>query len=389
MPAVTLTAEACRKYTPNGTRQEIADAKASGLYLVIQSSGVKSWAWRGRVNGTPKKITLGRFPDVDLTAARHLASDAHKAAHGGRVFEAHAPEGVPEPAPDGSSVREVWAEYRRLRLEVECRASTVAEHSRIFHQHIEPKLGSRDIARIEKADCLKLTDAALKRGFSARNKLIAVLTGFFGTWCYEKRDLIATDPTRGIEQSLGKQAKGPKRVLDDAEVAKFWNACDTAPLGAMFKLMLLSGCRRNEVGGMRFDEIEGKTWNLPGSRTKNHKPLTVHLTKTALAILKEIPRIDGCYYIFGPCGEKCSYGYSKAKLALDELAKIAKPWRLHDLRRTFRTGLGRLNVREEIAERCVNHPPGGLKAIYDQHKYEHEMAEAWRMWEQHVLSIVC
>jgi hypothetical protein len=74
-----------------------------------------------------------------------------------------------------------------------------------------------------------------------------------------------------------------------------------------------------------------------------------------------------------------------AKTALDEVAKIAKPWRLHDLRRTIRSGLGRLGAREEIAERCVNPPPGGLKAIYDQHKYEREMAKAWQQWERHVL----
>jgi hypothetical protein len=45
-------------------------------------------------------------------------------------------------------------------------------------------------------------------------------------------------------------------------------------------------------------------------------------------------------------------------------------------------------VREEIAERCINHPPGGLVGIYDQHKYEVEMAEAWKLWERRVLKVV-
>ena len=123
-------------------------------------------------------------------------------------------------------------------------------------------------------------------------------------------------------------------------------------------------------------------------RTKNGKELKVTLTKTALAILKSIPREDGCPYVFGPCGEKCSFGYSKAKSRLDVVAKIAKPWSLHDLRRTMRSGLGRLGVREEIAERCINHPPGGLVGVYDQHKYESEMSEAWQKWEKHVLESV-
>jgi integrase len=384
---MALTDLAAKAIKPNGKRQEIPDG--AGLYLVVQPSGAKSWAYRGRVNGEWKKITLGSFPDLKPTAARALAGAARAAAHEGRAFAAPRPEGGPEVAPKGSSVSEVWALYRKLRLEPECRKSTVKEHSRIFAAHIEPKLGRRNIATIDKPDLLPIADAALKRGFSARNKTIAVLTAFFGDWCHIKRDHIAADPTRGIEQTLDKkQTNGPKRALDDAEIAKFWTACDAVPLGAMFQLMLLTGCRRNEVAGMSDSEIKGNAWTIPPERTKNGKELKVTLTKTAQAILREIPRVYGCPYVFGPCGEKCSFGYSKAKSGLDAVAKIAKPWRLHDLRRTMRSGLGRLGVREEIAERCVNHPPGGLKAIYDQHKYEREMAEAWQTWESHVLSLV-
>jgi integrase len=47
-------------------------------------------------------------------------------------------------------------------------------------------------------------------------------------------------------------------------------------------------------------------------------------------------------------------GWSKCKAELDKLARIAA-WTLHDLRRTFRTTLGRLKVRPDIAERLVNH----------------------------------
>ena len=81
---MALTAEAVRKLKATDIRQEIADK--GGLYLVIQPSGVKSWAFRGRVKGETKKITLGRFPDVDLVAARDLAGDARKAAHAGVLF---------------------------------------------------------------------------------------------------------------------------------------------------------------------------------------------------------------------------------------------------------------------------------------------------------------
>jgi integrase len=389
---MSLTDLAVKAIKPTDARQEIA--AGAGLFLVIQPSGAKSWAYRGRVNGRFAKIKLGDYPDVKLTAARALAGAARASAHGGRVFAAPKPEGAPK-APEGRSVSEVWAQYRALRLEAECKPATIAEHARIFSAHIEPALGSRDIATITKADCLALADAALRRGPAARNKLTAVLTSFLGTWCHEERDLIAADPVRGIKQRAAKETNS-KRALDDAEVRAFWKACgaiDAADLssvrfGAMFQLLLLTGARRNEIAGMSDAEIKGDVWTLPAERAKNGKALRVTLTMTAQAILASVPRIEGCPYIFGPTGAACGFGYSKAKGRLDEETEIAAPWRLHDLRRTFRSGLGRLGVREEIAERCVNHPRGGLIGIYDQHTYESEMAEAWKAWERHILKVV-
>jgi integrase len=156
----------------------------------------------------------------------------------------------------------------------------------------------------------------------------------------------------------------------------------------MFKLLLLTGARRNEIAGMADSEMEGNVWTLPAERAKNGIGLNVYLTKTALAILKSIPRIDGCAYVFGPSGGKCGFGFSKAKDRLDAKAeRIKAAWRLHDLRRTFRTGLAKLGVVEEIAERCINHPAGGLVDTYDQHKYEAEMAAAWKLWERHILKL--
>jgi integrase len=392
---MATTALAVETIKPTDDRQEIACG--SGLFLIVQPSGAKSWAYRGRVNGKWKKIRLGDFPDTKLTAARALAGAARASAHAGRVLVAPKPGGTPEAAPEvpeGRSVSDIWKQYCTLRMEPECKPATIAEHARIFKDHIEPVLGARDIVSITKADLLPIADAALARGFAARNKTIAVLTGFF-TWAAEERDLIDKNPTRGIKQRAAKETNS-KRALDDAEIKAFWKACAgidaqnlaTVRFGAMFKLMLLTGARRNEVAGMSDAEIKDNVWTIPEERAKNGKPLPVHLTKTAQAILKSLPRVDGCAFLFGPTGERCGFGFSKAKDRLDSAAeKITVPWRLHDLRRTFRTGLGKLGIAEEIAERCINHPPGSLKAVYDRHKYEKPMAEAWKAWEGHVLKL--
>lgn len=350
---MTLTTQAIKDAKPSkdGKRRWIHDRE--GLYLVIQPSGAKSWAYRGRLAGGKiiKKhlapVPTGEIKKDEIQAARRLAIEARKAAHGGTVFE------PPKPTPEaerGPTVAASWKTYAATRAEWS--ESTAAEQQRIFDRHIEPEIGARPIAGVVKADLLPIYDAAGERGPAARNKTTAVLTGFF-RWAHEERDLIATLPTRGLKQRISKEPNN-RRTLSDAEIVKVWKACDQLDregklsfrYGAMIKLLLLTGCRRNEVGGLPDAEINGAKWNLPGARTKNRKPLVVHLGATAQAILKGVPRIEDCAYVFGPCGERCTFAYSDGKEALDAIAGIA-PWRLHDLRRTFRTGLGKLGVPEE------------------------------------------
>ena len=86
-------------------------------------------------------------------------------------------------------------------------------------------------------------------------------------------------------------------------------------------------------------------------------------------------------------------GWAYAKLILDSritqaTGKVLPRWTLHDLRRTFRSGLGRLGVRPDVAELCINHARGTLQATYDRYRYEREMAQALALWADHVRAVV-
>ena len=61
--------------------------------------------------------------------------------------------------------------------------------------------------------------------------------------------------------------------------------------------------------------------------------------------------------------------------------------RLHDLRRTLRTGLAELGVSFEVAERVLNHAMPGLQAVYNRHSYITEKRNALALWAEHVLSL--
>jgi hypothetical protein len=63
-------------------------------------------------------------------------------------------------------------------------------------------------------------------------------------------------------------------------------------------------------------------------------------------------------------------------------------WTLHDLRRTMRTGLGRLGIRPDVAEMAINHVKVGIVAVYDRYRYEPEIAAALAQWAEHVMAVV-
>src|SRR5262249_48943862 len=89
------------------------------------------------------------------------------------------------------------------------------------------------------------------------------------TWLLEKR-LIKTNIFAAVV-SPKNPAKARERVLSDAEIVKFWKATDTlaAPAGQCLKLLLLTGCRLNEIAMLARAEVDGSTITIPTARSKN------------------------------------------------------------------------------------------------------------------------
>lgn len=192
--------------------------------------------------------------------------------------------------------------------------------------------------------------------------------------------LIAKSPLIGIKKT---SEESRDRILRDAEIGVFWKGCTKlGPIfGPMFQLLLLTGARRSEVSGMRYDEINEaeRLWIIPGERTKNGLPLAVYLTDQMLAVLNSMPRIEGSSFVLSRYGHSPSSGFSKAKIDLDKLTPGLTDYTLHDLRRTFVSGLSALKVPKAHIEKCVNHISGefaGVAGVYDVHDYIEEKTAA-------------
>jgi integrase len=240
----------------------------------------------------------------------------------------------------------------------------------------------------------RLAQLETERGPVTAARARAALSAMFN-WAIREGYEIAANPVFGTNRPA--EPKSRERVLADGELAEIWRACRDDDYGRIVRLLMLTAQRRDEVGGMRWAEINGDTWVIPGARTKNHREHSVPLTEPALAIIAAPPRRSDRDYVFGNGprsngdGHRGFSGWSKAKAALDERIATKLEWRLHDLRRTAATVMAdRLGVLPHIVEAVLNHISGhraGVAGVYNRAKYQIEMRAALEAWAGHVAAI--
>jgi hypothetical protein len=149
----TLTDIAVRNLKPGPTRREVPDGGAKGLRLIIQPSGVKTYAIRYRHHGRPMKLTLGDV-SIGLAAARKLAGDAmFEVARGADPAEAKRQAKKAEAA---DSFAEVARKYMALEG---CKLRSAAPRQSALTRLILPALGSRPVVEIRRSEIVRVLDA--------------------------------------------------------------------------------------------------------------------------------------------------------------------------------------------------------------------------------------
>jgi integrase len=213
-----------------------------------------------------------------------------------------------------------------------------------------------------------------ERGAAMADTVKAFLSRIFH-WHENNRDDFKSPIVKGERFN---EAEPRARTLRDDELATVWRAADewNGPWGRYLQFLLLTAARRNEAAHMSWKEIAADTWVIPGSRYKTKVDTVLPLSKRALAILGDLPRIDGCPYVFTNDGKRRIGAFSRFKREFDEKCGV-KDWRLHDLRRTSRSLMSRAGVSPDTAERCLGHVIGGIRGTYDKHDFAKEKREAF------------
>ena len=231
-----------------------------------------------------------------------------------------------------------------------------------------------------------LDNIAKNSGATSANRARSALSAMF-SWAMRK-GLHDSNPVVATEK---RRERSRDRVLSDNELAAIWKALGAKDYGDILRLLILTGQRANEIGGLRWSEIDfdNDLISLPAPRTKNNEAHSIPMSGPVLQILRTRKRTRELVFGRGAVGFN---GWNRSKCLLD--AKIAgglAAWRVHDRRRTFATGLQRLGIRLEVTEGILNHVGGnraGVGGIYRRYDWAQEKRTALDAWAAHVLGVV-
>lgn len=328
-----------------------------GLYLRVSPTGRKSWVWRAKRAGKTSYTTLGEWPALTVRQARdELAKRTGRAT-----------------PPNALTVSDALDEWFEHHIEGRYR---VTKNVRVYLNRAKADFGRRRLQELTRAEIARFLRGYAKRSPVAANRCLSTLKLAF-SWCVETGYLDASPADALTRRIAGGDEATRARVLTDDEIRALW-AWDH-PAGRLCRFLLLTALRIREAQLAAETDIEGDRLQIPAVNAKNRRAHWVHLTPLARAQIEPeaSPRL---FTAASP---------TQAQAAVKRRQEpSADRWTPHDLRRTFATRLGDLGVAPHVIERCLNHTPQGVAAIYNRSELAEERIAATRAWEAELQRIL-
>jgi integrase len=366
------------------------DDELPGFGIRLRAGGTRAWIVQYRVSGRQRRESLGDARKTDLNVARAAAKKkfaevvlggdpmADKAAAKAKAAQTFGP---------------LATQYLALK-EPKVRKNTYIADQRYLTAYWKPfnKTAIESVSR--RTIATRLNQIVGEHGATAAARARQSLSAFF-TWAI-REGIVENNPVIGTNDPAG-HIDARDRVLTDDELRAIWLGCEEDHFGRIIRLLMLTGARRDEIGGLEWQEVdlESGLLTIPGDRTKNHHQLQLTLPDEAVSILCKAPRRDGRQYVFGERGGAYSaWSYSTlrldARIAAQQGATLAA-WRIHDIRRTVATGMAELGVAPHIIETILNHRSGhksGVAGVYNRANYAPEVKRALTIWAGHLMAVV-
>jgi len=351
---------------------------------------LRSWLVQYRRSGASRRITIG---SAEVFKPEQARAEARKILARVDLGEDPAGDRQARHAKDKLSLRSQVDAYLALAA-TEVRSSTLRDVTRYLTGPYFKPLHGMPVDKVTKADVASRLNAIRRdHGNVVAAASRAKLSAFF-VWALQD-GIVEHNPVVGTRKLAGN--KPSDRVLSDSEMVRLWNACeDDMPqhYGPVIRLVILTGCRRAEIGGMRWSEFDDPdnptTWTLPAARAKNGHKHTLPLMPMACNIIKGVPHMVNRDQLFGGRSDAGFVAWDLGKRALDALSRVSN-WTPHDIRRSVATKMADIGIQPHIIEQILNHQSGhksGPAGIYNRSSYEHEVRAALAMWEDHLRTLL-
>jgi integrase len=377
---------------------DFVDRSEPGLMFRVAPSGVKSWSlmYRRRSDNKRRRVSLGRFPETGLAAARAKAT---------RLKEAIAEGADPADAPPPKAIESVNELLDRFLKDHTTGRRWKAEMTRIFAKDFRKAIGQHKIADVKRTHILAVCNAIKDRGgkgISANVALAAIRKAF--NWAVSE-GYLEISPATGIPQRVKQESRD--RALSEAEIRAFWTGIDTTGMAdgtrIALRLALVTGQRIGEICSATKGEIDldRAEWLIPAAKAKNRREHMVPLSPMALELFNAAMAISEFDFLFParPGLVPRRYRYlaphsvaDRMRRSLNALGLSANPATPHDLRRTVASQMAAMGIPENIVARVLNHSSEFGKTItgkvYIRHSFAAEKRHALEVWAAELTRIV-
>ncbi len=331
-PYLTLTKRIIDRLSVEDKDAVYWDRALPGFGIRVYPSGAKVYVVQTRVFGRSKRIAVGRHGKVTADEARKEA--ARMIAR----LKAGEPPVAEEPAPD-PTVADLAERYRREYVEMHCKPATVSHYGLMLRKHIVPALGEHLVAAVERKHVMEF-QYGLREMPTVANRAVDILVKMFGLaedWGWRAA---GKNPCRFVRRY--KVEKRHERFLTAEELYRLGRALDAAPAKrlaseysvAAIRLLVLTGYRRNEVLGLRWEDLdfEAGEMRLVDSKTGAR---VVPMPAAAAKVLAGLARVENNPWVFP--GRRKGTGRRNINESWDRVRRRAglDGVRLHDLRHSY------------------------------------------------------
>lgn len=300
-----LTSKEVQKLAKEGKKGSTGDGQ--GLYLQITAGGSVSWIYRYKFQGKQRYMGLGTYPDVSLSEARESAADNRKLVKQGTdPLEARVEETEEE------AVRITFTTCAARYIKAHRRSWRNAKHARqwvsTLKSYARPKIGNKPIDEINTQDVLEiLTPIWTKKNETAKRVQGRVENILDYAAAHGYRDPVNPARWRGhLDKLLAKPSRIQKvnhhpampydEVADFMAIVTGYNSMSSKAL----LFLILTATRTSEVLNSEWNELDlnNATWTIPADRMKANREHRVPLSRQAVELLSNLPRVKGNTHIF-------------------------------------------------------------------------------------------